>query len=189
MHLGQDGIIVGRVGDDGNARGVLSGGAQHGGATDVDVLDGVREGDVGLGDGLLELIEVDDDEVDHADAMLRGLGHVLLVIAAGKQAAVHLGVQGLDATIHHLGESRVLLDGDDVDAGVREHAGRAAGRNHLDAELILERLDELDDTGLVSDRDERPLDGTLCHETSSLKCECLWERPPPAGRTSASAGV
>ena len=61
VHLGQDGIIVGRVGNDGNARGVLGGRAQHGGTADVDVLDGVREGDLGVGDGLLELVQVDDD--------------------------------------------------------------------------------------------------------------------------------
>ena len=63
-HLGQDGIIVGRVGDDGNARGVLGGRAQHGGTTDVDVLDGIRKGDLEVGDGLLELVQVDDDQVD-----------------------------------------------------------------------------------------------------------------------------
>ena len=63
-HLGQDGIIVGRVRDDGNARGVLGGRAQHGGTTDVDVLDGIRKGDLGVGDGLLELVQVDDDQVD-----------------------------------------------------------------------------------------------------------------------------
>ena len=61
VHLGQDGIIVGRVGNDGNARGVLGSRAQHGGTADVNVLDGVREGDLGIGDGLLELVQVDDD--------------------------------------------------------------------------------------------------------------------------------
>ena len=91
-HLGQDGIIVGRVGDDGNARGVLGGRAQHGGATDVDVLDGIRKGDLGVGDGLLELVQVDDDQVDQLNAVLGGLLHVLLGIAAGQQRAVNLGV-------------------------------------------------------------------------------------------------
>ena len=91
-HLGQDGIVVGRVGDDGNARSVLSGGAQHGGTANVDVLDGVRKGDLGVGDGLLELVQVDDDQVDQLNAVLGGLLHVLLGIAAGQQRAVNLGV-------------------------------------------------------------------------------------------------
>lgn len=102
-HLGQDGIIVGRVGDDGNARGVLGGRAQHGRTADVDVLDGIREGDLGVGDGLLELVQVDDDQVDQLNAVLCRLLHVLLGIAAGQQRAVNLGVQGLNAAVHHLG--------------------------------------------------------------------------------------
>ena len=61
------------------------------------MLDGVREGDVGVGNGLLELIEIHDHHVDHTDAMLGSLGHMLLGIATGQQTAVDLGVQRLDA--------------------------------------------------------------------------------------------
>ena len=172
-HLVEDAVVVLRVNHHGHARGVLGGGAQHGGTADVDVLDGVRVRDVGLGNGLLELIEVDDHEVDHADAVLGRLGHVLGVVAAGEQAAVHLGVQRLDAAVHHLGKARVLLDGHHLHAGLGQHARRAAGRDDLDAKLVLQRLHELDDTGLVRDRDERALDGTICHGTSSNDaCTC-----------------
>ena len=86
-----DGIIVGRVGDDGNARGVLGGRAQRGRTTDVDVLNGIREGDLGVGDGLLELVQVDDDQVDQLNAVLSGLLHRAAGIAAGQQRAVDLG--------------------------------------------------------------------------------------------------
>lgn len=72
VHLGQDGVVVGRIGDDGNARGVLGSRAQHGGTADVDVLDGIREGDLGVGNGLLELVQVDDDQVDQLNAVLSG---------------------------------------------------------------------------------------------------------------------
>ena len=85
--------------------------AQHGGTADVDVLDGIREGDLGVGNGLLELVQVDDDQVDQLNAVLSGLLHVLLGIAAGQQRAVNLGVQGLNAAVHHLGIARELLDG------------------------------------------------------------------------------
>ena len=129
-------------------------------------IDGVVEGDLGVGHGLLELVEVHDHEVNHADAVLGRLGHVGLVVTTGEKAAVHLGVQRLHAAVHHLGEARVLLDGNDTDAGLLEHASGAAGGNHLDAKLVLERLDEGDDAGLVRNGDERPLDGSVCHGPS-----------------------
>ncbi len=173
MHLGQDGIIVGRIGNDGNARGVLGGRAQHGGATDVDVLDGIREGDLGVGDGLLELVQVDDDQVDQLNAVLSGLLHVLLGIAAGQQravnlgvqglnAAVHravnLGVQGLNAAVHHLGIARKLLDGGYGNARVLDGTSRAARRDDLDAKVVNQRPCEIDDTRLIGNRDQRACD-------------------------------
>ena len=157
-HLGQDGIIVGRVGNDGNARGVLSGRAQHGGTTDIDVLDGIREGDLGVGDGLLELVQVDDDQVDQLNAVLSGLLHVLLGIATGKQRAVNLGMQGLNAAVHHLGIARELLDGGYGNARVLDGTSRAARRDDLDAKVVNQRPCEIDDARLIGNRDQRACD-------------------------------
>ena len=157
-HLGQDGVVVGRVGDDGDACGILGSGAQHGGTTDVDVLDGVREGDLGVGDGLLELVQVDDDQVDQLNAVLSGLLHVLLGIAAGKQRAVNLGVQRLDAAVHHLGIARELLDGGYGNARVLDGTSRAARRDDLDAKVVNQRPCEIDDTRLIGNRDQRACD-------------------------------
>ena len=154
-HLGEDRLVIGRVGNHGHGVGVLGGGAQHGRAADIDVLDGIRKGDVGVGNGLLELIEIHDHHVDHTDAMLGSLGHVLLGIATGQQAAVDLGVQRLDAAVHHLGEPGVLLDGRHGNATVDQSLCRTAGRDDLDAELLLERTGELDHAGLVRHRDQR----------------------------------
>ena len=158
VHLGQDGIIVGRIGNDGNARGVLGGRAQHGGATDVDVLDGVREGDLGVGDGLLELVQVDDDQVDQLNAVLSRLLHVLLGIAAGQQRAMNLGVQGLNAAVHHLGIARELLDGGYGNARVLDGTSRAARRDDLDAKVVNQRPCEIDDARLIGNRDQRACD-------------------------------
>ena len=157
-HLGQDGVVVGRVGDDSDARGVLGGRAQHGGATNVDVLDGVREGDLGVGDGLLELVQVDDHQVDHLNAVLSGLLHVLLGIAAGQQRAVNLGVQRLDAAVHHLGIARELLDGGYGNARVLDGTSRAARRDDLDAKVVNQRPCEIDDARLIGNRDQRACD-------------------------------
>ena len=157
-HLGQDGTIVGRVGNDGNARGVLGSRAQHGGATDVDVLDSVREGDLGVSDGLLELVQVDDDQVDQLNAVLSRLLHVLLGIAAGQQRAVDLGVQRLDAAVHHLGIARELLDGGYGNARVLDGTSRAARRDDLDAKVVNQRPCEIDDARLIGNRNQRACD-------------------------------
>ena len=158
VHLGQDGVVVGRIGDDGNARGVLGSRAQHGGTADVDVLDGIREGDLGVGNGLLELVQVDDDQVDQLNAVLSGLLHVLLGIAAGQQRAVNLGVQGLNAAVHHLGITRELLDWDYGNARILNSTSRTARRDDLDAKVIDQRPCEIDDARLIGNRDQRACD-------------------------------
>ena len=116
------------------------------------MLDGLGEGDAWVGDGLLELIEVHADEVDHADSVLSGLGHVLLRIAAGKQAAMDLGMQRLDAALHHLGEAGVLLDRDHGDTRLDQDLGGAAGGDDLNTELFRQRMRELNHTGFVRNR-------------------------------------
>ncbi len=158
VHLGEHGIVIGRIAHHGDRRGIFGGGTQHGRTADVDMLDGVGKGDIGLGDGLLELIEVDRDQVDHLDAVLSGLLHVLLGIAAGQKGSMDLGVQGLDAAVHHLGIARKLLDRGHGDACILDGASRAAGRDDLDAKVIDQRSCEIDDARLVGDRDQRARD-------------------------------
>ncbi len=58
-----------------------------------------------MGDGLLERVEVHDDEVDRRDALGLHRGDVGGLVAQGEDAAVHPGVQRLDAPVHHLGEA------------------------------------------------------------------------------------
>ena len=86
--------------------------------------------------GLLELVKVHAHEVDHLDAVLGGLGHVLGIVATREQAAVHLGMQGLHAAVHHLGKARVLLDGGHRHAGLNQHARRTTCGDDLDAEVL-----------------------------------------------------
>ena len=81
-----------------------------------------------FGDGRLEGVEIDDQQVDGRDAVRLGGAGVLGVAADGEQAAVHLGMQRLEAAVHHLGEAGVLGDVGDGDAGVLQGLGRAAGR-------------------------------------------------------------
>lgn len=133
---------------------VLRGAAEHGRAADVDVLDGVLEGAVRLRDGGFERIEVHDDEVDELDAVLLGFVEVLMRIAAAEEATMDLGVQGLHATFHDLGEARVLADVGHRQAGVAEHLRGAAGREELVTVFLDEGLGEGQEAGLVADGEE-----------------------------------
>ena len=70
-------------GDDGDGGVVLGGGAHHGGAADVDLLDAGVEGGTG-GDGVGEGVEVDDDEVDGGHAQGPELVEMLGLAAVGE---------------------------------------------------------------------------------------------------------
>ena len=77
---------------------------------------------------------------------------VLGVAADGEQAAVHLGMQGLEPAVHHLGKAGVLGDVLDGDAGVLsalavppvERISTPRGK----------RAGEVDEAGLVGNRDQ-----------------------------------
>jgi hypothetical protein len=76
LPLGDDGVIVGRGGENGDSGVVLRGGSEEGDASDVDLLDGTGEGAVGLGDLLDEGVEVADDEGDGGDLVGSKVGEV-----------------------------------------------------------------------------------------------------------------
>ena len=93
-----EGVVVG-VAHDRHAIVILGRGAQHAGAANVDVLDQLFEGHAGLGQRLLEGVQIHDHQVD-------GLGTDAFEIGVvgtrpSEQRAVHAGVQRLDSTIHH----------------------------------------------------------------------------------------
>ena len=90
--------------------------------------------------------------------MLSRLLHVLLGIAAGQQRAVNLGVQGLNAAVHHLGITRELLDGGYGNARILDSTSCAARRDDLDAKVIDQRPCEIDDARLIGNRDQRARD-------------------------------
>ena len=109
LQLGQEGGIVRRIGDDGDEGVVLRRRSHHRRTADVDVLDHlVARGPARH--GLRERIEVDDDEVDRADAVLGHRRGVRRIVAHAEQAAVHDRVQRLDPAVHHLGKAGQLGD-------------------------------------------------------------------------------
>ncbi len=147
---GEHGRVVRRVDEDDDVGEVLGRRAQEGGAADIDVLQGVLEGDPGLGHGLDEGVEVDGDEVDGRDALSLQLLAVGGEVAAGEDAGVDGGVEGLDAAVEDLGEAGEVGDGLSGDAGGVEGVVGAAGAVDLDAE-VGEATGEVDESGLVGD--------------------------------------
>jgi hypothetical protein len=76
----------------------------------------------------------------------------------GEEPGMHGRVQGLDAAVEGLGESGQCAHLGDRVAGVGDDLGRRTRRHDLDA-LLGERRRQLEQSGLVGDRDERPPDG------------------------------
>jgi hypothetical protein len=134
-HHGHVSIIFGR-------------GTQHGRAADVDVLDCVLEGAPLSGHGLLKGIEVHDHQVDGLDAVLFHLLHMFRIAAPAEDPAMHLGVQGLDPAVEHLGESREFRHILDLDPGIAKHLCRSARGQDLNAEF-LDPLGEVENAFLV----------------------------------------
>jgi hypothetical protein len=100
-------------------------------------------------------VEVDDDEVDQRDAVLRQGRHVRRVVAPGQDAAMDLRLQRLDPPIQDLrlaGERRHVQD---LEPGRPQCLGRPAGRDQRHA-MAGQRLSELDQAGLVGGGKERP---------------------------------
>jgi hypothetical protein len=112
---------------------ILGGGADHGWSADVDVLDQFFERDTGLGGSFFEGVEIHHDHVDRLDAMLGHGGGVRGILAAVQNAAVHLGMQRLDAAVEHFRETGEFGDIFDGDAGVAQKLGCASGGNEFDA--------------------------------------------------------
>ncbi|MND65529.1 hypothetical protein D3C80_569000 [compost metagenome] len=152
----EDTGVVAGIDHDGDVLVVLRRGTDHGRTADVDVLDGGGQVAVRLGDGGLEGVEVDRDQVDRLDAVL--FHHRAVEIATAEDAAVDLRVQGLHATVHHFREAGVVGDFHGGDGVVLEQLVGAAGGEDLHAEGS-QFTGELDDAGLVGNADQGTANG------------------------------
>ena len=158
FELLEDRFILARVGGERDEGVVFRGGADHRGTADVDLLDRLFDRHVGAGDGLLEGVEVHDDQLEAEDAVVGERLHVAGIVVAAEDTAVDLRMEGFDAAIHHLGEAGVVGDVADREASVGEVFAGAAGGEELDAGFN-ERLGEVEEAGLVADAEEGAFDG------------------------------
>ncbi len=136
---------------------VLGRGAQHGRAADVDHLDRLVVARA-AGDRGLERIEVDDQQIDLGDPLRGQCGHMRGVVAPCQQAAVHAGMQRLDPAVEDLGKAgqiRHLAHGQPLGP---QQPRRTAGRDQLDPQPR-QPPRQIDQTGLVRDRDQRAAGG------------------------------
>ena len=116
------------------------------------------EGHARLRGGLLERVEIHHHHVDGDDAVLSHRGLMGRVVADVQDAAVHLGVQRLDAAIEHFGKSGQLRDVLHGESSLAQRAGGAAGRNQFHT-VAGERAGKFDQAGLVSDAEQSAADG------------------------------
>ena len=124
--------IVGGVGDDRDKFMVLGRRADHRRAADVDILDDLVARRA-LRDGRLERVEVDDDQVDRADAMRLHRRDMFGIVAHREQAAMDLRVERLHPAVHHLRKAGKFANVTDFMTKFAQLGGGAAGRDQLDA--------------------------------------------------------
>jgi len=84
-----------------------------------------------LGDGGLEGVEVHAHQVDVLDAMIGARLLVCWVAADREETAVHLGVQRLDAPVHHLRVPGVVRHVLDIAARIAQGLSSSASGQHL----------------------------------------------------------
>ena len=166
FQLVQQRAVILDIDDGGDEAVVLGRRADHGRAADVDVLDHlvvIRA----TGQSGLERVEVHDQQVDRADAMLGHRGDVVVVVTQRQQAAVHHRVQRLDTAIHHFGKVRHLGHVLDRNARIPQRLGRSAGGQDLDPHP-LQSLAQIDQPGLVGYGNQRAAHGGKVGHVVSL---------------------
>ena len=123
-----------RGGHDRDRRVILRCGAHHGRAADVNLLDTLVERRARR-DRVLERVQVAHDQVKRLDTQLRDLLAVRGLTLIGQDARMNEGMQGLHATLEHLGETRHVVDRGDRHASRRNTSGRGARGDDLHAGL------------------------------------------------------
>src|SRR4029450_1240402 len=167
---------------------VLGRAPQHRWAADVDHLDGVLLLDAVPTCDLREPIETDTDEVERDDPVLPQGGHVLGVVRPGEDGGMDPRVEGLHAPSEHFRDLRQVLDQRRLDAVFGELLGGPAARDQQDVEL-LEAARELDETGLVPDRQERAADQLMSSRTvfGNSRCSTACTRARSVSTVSPSS--
>ena len=173
-HLFGDRVVVGGRSDDRHILKILGGGADHRRPADVDVLDQFFERHAWFGSGFLKGIKIHHHHVDRLNAVLGDSAAVRGILAAVQNASVHLGMQRLDAAVEHLGKAGELGDIFDLDAGVAQQFGGAAGGDQFHAQAG-ELAGEFHQSGFVGHAENGTLNLRLGrgHGRPRMEWECV----------------
>jgi hypothetical protein len=155
VELVDDTRVVGRIDHHQHIPKVLRRRAQQARSTDVDLLHEVVEDARGIARGGLERIEVHDHEIHGNEPLCGDRRHVVGSLTTGEDAAVDGGMECLDASVHHLGNTRHLRHADDGQTCFLQRLGRPARGHQLDVSLC-ERPPEIDEAALVGHAQDRP---------------------------------
>ncbi len=127
--------VVDRVGNGRDAGRVPPGCPEERRAADVDHLDCLVDRDQPPSDLRGERLDVDDDDVDRADAVLFELLELLGHVAAGEDAGIDRGVERLDLPADERRNLGQLRDRRDLDPVGGEVVAGTVGRVDLDVEV------------------------------------------------------
>lgn len=151
-----DVAVTSRVHNDGHGWVVLRSSADHGWASDVDLLNATIEVSAG-GNGLTEWVQVYNNQLESLDAQLLELREVIRLAGISQDSSVDLRVQRLHAAFEALWEAGELLHWGDVDAKVCDLGSGGTGGNNLNASCV-EGTSKVLESGLVVDADQGALD-------------------------------
>jgi hypothetical protein len=109
---------------------------QQGGATDVDLLNGLGQGDIGLGNGLLKGIEVDHHQVKGPHVVGVHVGLVAGQAGATQDAPMDAGVQGFDPPAEDFWGAGVVRDFGDGQPRRRDRRCCTAAADNLKLKVV-----------------------------------------------------
>ena len=112
-HLFKYKRVISHIDNDGHTGKILSRGAQHGGATNIDIFNGLGKSAARLFDGLLKRIQIHNHKINPLNTMglhHSGINTTTICLASPQQTTMNLRMQGFHPAIHHLRETRVVRD-------------------------------------------------------------------------------
>ena len=154
LDVAQDRCVLGRAAHRRHAREVLGRRAEERHAADVDLLQRLVEGRLGVADGLCERVEVHDHHVDRLDLRVRQLLEVVGTVPPGEQRGEDRGMQRLHPPIEDLvGSGEVADRPDALEARIGQVRPRAVGGEAFHAGID-QTAGELDDAFSVTDGEQ-----------------------------------
>ncbi len=156
------GILPGIGGD--RREGVILGRRAHQArAANVNLLDRLLGCNAWLGDRLAERVQIDHHEIKRRDAVLVERRHVVGPVAPAQHPGEYLGVQCLDAAVHHLGEAGIGRHVVDLEPLGLQAPPCAAGAVDAGAGLG-QNLSQLAQTLFIAHANQRIAHGLGTHE-------------------------